>query len=45
MWLKEDAVTYLDENTVEMTCPHCQLLVRFKLITEGANAVSPKMGH
>lgn len=45
MWVKEEALTYLDENTVRTTCPHCQQIVRLKLVSQGANAAGPKMGH
>ena len=45
MWVQEDAVTYLDENTVWTTCPHCRQNVRLKLVSQGANAAGPKMGH
>lgn len=45
MWVKEDAVEYLDENTIRTTCPHCHQLVRFTLVSQGANAAGPKMGH
>jgi RNase P subunit RPR2 len=45
MWVKEEAVTYLDENTVRTTCPHCQQAVRLRLVSQGANAAGPKMGH
>lgn len=45
MWLKEDQIEVLDENTIRAKCPHCDTLVRVKLVTEGANATGPKMGH
>lgn len=45
MWLKDDQVEVLDENTVRTTCPHCQSTVRFSLVSQGANAIGPKMGH
>ncbi|MGH7231393.1 MAG: hypothetical protein ACREJU_08540 [Nitrospiraceae bacterium] len=45
MWLKDGDVELLDENTIRTKCPHCQELIRFKLVTEGSNAAGPKMGH
>lgn len=45
MWLKEDQFEFLDDNTVRTRCPHCNTLVRVKLVTEGANSTGPKMGH
>ena len=45
MWLKEEQFELLDENTVRARCPHCNQLVRMKLVTEGANAAGLKMGH
>ena len=45
MWLKEDNYQVIDAATVRTTCPHCGLTVRFELVTSGANAMGPKMGH
>ena len=45
MWLKPDEYELLDEETVRTKCPHCGSTVRFKLVSEGANAAGPKMGH
>jgi hypothetical protein len=45
MWLKDNQIEQVDENTVRATCPHCQRIVRFKLVTQGENAAGPKMGH
>ena len=45
MWLKNDHLEYVDENTVRATCPHCHQLVRAKLVTQGAYAAGAKMGH
>jgi RNase P subunit RPR2 len=45
MWLKEEQYERLDETTIRGKCPHCGSLVRFSLVTEGANASGPKMGH
>lgn len=45
MWVKEEQIQALNENTISMTCPHCQQTVRFKLVTAGENAAGPKMGH
>jgi hypothetical protein len=44
MWLKEDQFEFLDD-TIRARCPHCDSLVRVKLVTEGANSSGPKMGH
>lgn len=45
MWVKEEVIEYPDENTMRMKCPHCHETVTFKLVTQGANAAGPKMGH
>ncbi len=45
MWVKEEQVEYLDDDTIRCTCPHCSESVRFKLVTQGSNADGPKMGH
>jgi len=45
MWLKADQYEALDAETVRTQCPHCDAMVRFKLVSEGANATGPKMGH
>lgn len=45
MWIKDQDIEYPDESTMRVTCPHCHLTVTFKLVTEGANAAGPKMGH
>jgi hypothetical protein len=45
MWLKEDNYQVIDAETVRTTCPHCGSTVRFQLVTSGANAMGPKMGH
>jgi len=45
MLLRESDHELLDEETVRAKCPHCGSTVRFKLVSEGANATGPKMGH
>jgi hypothetical protein len=45
MWLKEENYEAVDEETVRTKCPHCGSTVRFPLVTAGANAAGPKMGH
>lgn len=45
MWVKDEEIEFLDENTIRYTCPHCSEVVRFKLVTQGGNAEGPKMGH
>jgi hypothetical protein len=45
MWLKADEYEMLDDETVRAKCPHCDTTSRFKLVTAGANALGPKMGH
>lgn len=45
MWLTQEQLDYLDEDTVRATCPHCQAIVRIPLVSRGANATGPKMGH
>lgn len=45
MWLRDDQYERLDEVTLRAKCPHCGSTVRLKLVSEGANATGPKMGH
>lgn len=45
MWPKDDQIEYPDDNTLRITCPHCQHIAQFALVSEGANARAPKMGH
>jgi len=45
MWIKDEDLEYPDENTMRVKCPHCHQTVTLKLISEGANATGPKMGH
>jgi phage FluMu protein Com len=45
MWIKDEQVEYVDENSIRVKCPHCQHVSTFKLITQGSNAAGPKMGH
>ena len=44
-WIKERDVDYSDEDTLRVTCTHCRQVLRIPLVTEGANAGAPKMGH
>ncbi len=44
-WVPENAVEYSDENTLRVTCNHCRQVLRIPLVTQGANAGAPKMGH
>ena len=44
-WKKEEDIQYADENTLKIVCNHCHQVLRIPLITEGANAGAPKMGH
>ena len=44
-WKKEEEVEYADENTLKVTCNHCHQVLRIPLITQGANAGAPKVGH
>lgn len=45
MWLTPEHMTECDDTTVRVACPNCQATVRISLISRGANAVGPKMGH
>ncbi|MEQ1656736.1 MAG: hypothetical protein ABL960_13655 [Nitrospira sp.] len=45
MWLKQNEVEIVDGETIRAKCAHCTSVVRFRLVSEGANAVGPKMGH
>jgi hypothetical protein len=45
MWLKEETIEHPDESTMRATCPHCSQVVTLKLVSHGANATGPKMGH
>ena len=44
-WINEQDIEYPDDNTWRVTCHHCYQVLRIPLITEGANAGAPKMGH
>lgn len=44
-WIQEQDIECTDENTWRVTCHHCQQVLRIPLITLGANAGAPKMGH
>ena len=45
MWLTSEHYEMLDDTTIRAKCPHCRSTVRFTLISQGANAAGPKMGH
>jgi hypothetical protein len=45
MWIKDEDWERLDETTLRAECPHCHRLVRVNLVSVGANAMGPKMGH
>ncbi len=45
MWVKEEEIEHIDENTIRMKCPHCQQYSKFALVTQGPTAAGPKMGH
>ncbi|SPP64027.1 conserved hypothetical protein [Nitrospira lenta] len=45
MWLKQNEFELIDVETIRAKCPHCDSTVRFRLVSEGANAAGPKMGH
>ena len=44
-WIDAQDIEYPDENTWRVICQHCHQVLRIPLITEGANAGAPKMGH
>jgi hypothetical protein len=41
MWVKDESIEWVDEDTIRFPCPHCQALVRRKLVEVGANAAGP----
>jgi hypothetical protein len=41
MWIKNESIEWVDENTIRFRCPHCQSLVRRRLVELGANAAGP----
>jgi len=41
MWVKDEAVEWLDADTIRFYCPHCKALVRRTLVEAGANATGP----
>lgn len=45
MWLKDEQFEPVNEETIRAKCPHCGATVRIKLVSAGANACGPKMGH
>ncbi|GJL51177.1 hypothetical protein [Candidatus Nitrospira salsa] len=44
-WIPEQDIVYSDPNTMKVICTHCKQVLRIPMITQGANAGSPKMGH
>ena len=45
MWLNDEQYELVDEVTIRAKCPHCGATIRFSLVSIGANATGPKMGH
>ena len=41
MWVKDESIEWVDESTIRFRCPHCQSLVRRRLVELGANATGP----
>jgi predicted RNA-binding Zn-ribbon protein involved in translation (DUF1610 family) len=41
MWVKDESIEWVDEDTIRFHCPHCKTLVRRKLVEVGANAAGP----
>jgi endogenous inhibitor of DNA gyrase (YacG/DUF329 family) len=41
MWVKDETIEWIDENTVRFPCPHCRALVRCKMVDLGATAAGP----
>jgi hypothetical protein len=41
MWIKDESIEWVDEDTIRFRCPHCQSLVRRSLVELGANAAGP----
>ena len=41
MWVKDEAIEWVDENTIRFPCPHCHALVRRNMVDRGANAAGP----
>jgi len=44
-WVQEQDIDRSNRDTLRVTCTHCQQVLRIPLVTEGANAGAPKMGH
>jgi len=41
MWVKDEAIEWLDEKTMRFPCPHCHALVRRELVDYGDTACGP----
>jgi endogenous inhibitor of DNA gyrase (YacG/DUF329 family) len=41
MWIKDEAVEWLNAQTIRFPCPHCGALVRRNLVELGPNAAGP----
>ncbi|TLY37726.1 MAG: hypothetical protein E6K60_03675 [Nitrospirae bacterium] len=41
MWVKDEAIEWLDPQTIRFPCPHCHALVRRKMVNVGATAAGP----
>lgn len=44
-WIKEQDIDRSNTDVLRVTCTHCRQVLRIPLVTEGANAGAPKMGH
>ena len=41
MWVTDDSIEWLDEQTIRFPCPHCRQLVRRKMVDLGDTAAGP----
>jgi len=41
MWITDESIEWVDDNTLRVHCPHCLALVRRTLVEVGANAAGP----
>lgn len=41
MWVKDESIEWMDQDTLRFHCPHCRALVRRTLVEVGANAAGP----
>ena len=41
MWVRDDSIEWVNEDTIRFPCPHCHALVRRKMVETGDTAAGP----